>query len=92
MCRVRRRSSRSCPRATSIFILPPDRNTLEERLRKRSEDREEVIQRRLVTATQEIQNYSRYDYVLVNNILEESAAVLRAVVRSERSVAVRKKS
>jgi guanylate kinase len=72
------------PGATSIFILPPDRNTLEERLRKRSEDREEVIQRRLITATEEIQNYSRYDYVLVNNILEESAAVLRAVVRSER--------
>jgi guanylate kinase len=72
------------PSATSIFILPPDRNTLEERLRKRSEDREEVIQRRLITATQEIQNYSRYDYVLVNNILEESAAILRAVVRSER--------
>ena len=41
------------PDATSIFILPPDRKTLEERLRKRSEDREEVIQRRLVTATRE---------------------------------------
>jgi len=72
------------PDATSIFILPPDRTTLEERLRKRSEDREEVIQRRLVTASREIQNYDRYNYILVNNILEESSAILRAIVCSER--------
>jgi guanylate kinase len=74
------------PDATSIFILPPDRKTLEERLRKRSEDREEVIQRRLITASQEIRNYNRYNYILVNNILEESSALLRAIVRSERLV------
>jgi guanylate kinase len=72
------------PDATSIFILPPDRNTLEERLRKRSEDREEVIQRRLVTASREIENYDRYNYILVNNILEESSAMLQAIVCSER--------
>ena len=42
------------PDATSIFILPPDRKTLEERLRKRGEDREEVIQRRLIAASREI--------------------------------------
>jgi guanylate kinase len=70
--------------AISIFILPPDRTTLEKRLRKRSEDREEVIQRRLITASLEIQNYDRYNYILVNNILEESSAILRAIVRSER--------
>ncbi len=55
---------RKLPDATSIFILPPDRETLEERLRKRSEDREEVIQRRLVTASREIENYDRYNYIL----------------------------
>ncbi len=60
------------PDATSIFILPPDRKTLEERLRKRSEDREEVIQRRLDTATREIENYDRYNYILVNDQLEDS--------------------
>jgi guanylate kinase len=70
--------------AISIFILPPDRTTLEERLRKRSEDREEVIQRRLITASREIENYDRYNYILVNNILEESSAILQAIVRSER--------
>jgi guanylate kinase len=72
------------PDATSIFILPPDRKTLEERLRKRSEDREEVIQRRLVTASQEIQNYGRYNYILVNNLLGESSENLRAILQSER--------
>jgi guanylate kinase len=77
---------RKIPDATSIFILPPDRKTLEERLRKRSEDREEVIRRRLVTATREIQNYDRYNYILVNDQLEDSIKALRAIVRGERLV------
>ena len=72
------------PQATGIFILPPNRRTLEERLRKRSEDREEVIQRRLDTATREIENYDRYNYILVNDQLEDSIKLLRAVVRGER--------
>jgi guanylate kinase len=72
------------PDATSIFILPPNRKTLEERLRKRSEDREEVIRRRLITATREIENYDRYSYILVNDRLEDSIEILQAIVRSER--------
>jgi guanylate kinase len=74
------------PDATSIFILPPDRRTLEERLRKRSEDSDEVIQRRLDTATREIENYKRYNYILVNDQLEDSIRGLRAIVRGERLV------
>jgi guanylate kinase len=72
------------PNATSIFILPPNRKTLEERLRKRSEDREEVIQRRLITASREIENYDRYNYILVNDRLEDSIEILQAIVRAER--------
>ena len=72
------------PNATSIFILPPNRKTLEERLRKRSEDCEEVIHRRLITATREIENYDRYNYILVNDHLEDSIEILQAIVRSER--------
>jgi guanylate kinase len=75
---------RKLPDAISIFILPPDRNTLEERLRKRSEDCDEVIQRRLDTASREIENYDRYNYILVNDQLEDSIELLRAIVRSER--------
>ena len=69
------------PGATSIFILPPDRKTLEERLRKRGEDREEVIHRRLVTASREIEDFTRYNYILVNDRLEDSIESLRAIVR-----------
>jgi guanylate kinase len=72
------------PDATSIFILPPDRKTLEERLRKRSEDTDEVIQHRLDKATSEIENYPRYTYILINDQLEDSIKLLRAVVRGER--------
>jgi guanylate kinase len=72
------------PDATSIFILPPDRKTLEERLRKRSEDSNEVIQQRLDKATSEIEQYPRYNYILVNDQLEDSIKLLRAIVRGER--------
>jgi guanylate kinase len=75
---------RKLPGAPSIFILPPDRQTLERRLRRRSEDAEAVIQRRLVTASREIENYDKYDYILVNDRLEESIESLQAIVRSER--------
>ncbi len=72
------------PQAVSIFILPPDRNTLERRLRTRSLDAEEVIQRRLVTATREIENYAKYDYILVNDVLDESVEALKSILLSER--------
>ena len=70
--------------AVSIFVLPPDRRTLEKRLLKRGEDDPRVIQRRLDGASQEIKNYSKYDYILINDDLEESIKSLQAIVRSER--------
>jgi len=70
--------------AVSIFVLPPDRKTLEWRLRKRSEDAEAVIGRRLATAGREIKNYNKYDYILINDKLEESIESLQAIVLSER--------
>ena len=70
--------------AISIFVLPPDRNTLEWRLRNRSENSEEEIQRRLLTAKREIEEYDKYDYVLINDKLEKSVERLEAIVLSER--------
>lgn len=70
--------------AISIFVLPPDREKLEWRLRNRGEDPEPVIQRRLIAASREIAEYDKYDYVLVNDMLEESCEKLRAIVLSER--------
>lgn len=73
------------PGAISVFILPPSRQILEERLRARSEDAENVIQRRLREAAEEIRNYDQYDYVLVNRDVEESLATLRSIVFAERA-------
>ncbi|HEX6503827.1 MAG TPA: guanylate kinase [Terriglobales bacterium] len=71
--------------AVSIFILPPDRKTLEWRLRSRGQDADEVIVRRLATASREIENYDKYDYILVNDRLDESVDALKAIVLAERS-------
>jgi guanylate kinase len=75
---------RRIPDAVSIFILPPDWETLERRLRSRGLDPEPVIRRRLDTARREIENYTKYDYILVNNVLEQSAGQLEDIVLSER--------
>jgi guanylate kinase len=77
------------PDAVSIFILPPSRGVLEHRLRARSQDKEEVIRRRLADAAREIRNYSLYDYVLVNNDLDLAAETLKAIVRAERVKRIR---
>ncbi len=77
------------PDAVSIFVLPPSREVLEHRLRQRGQDREEVIRRRLADAAREIQNYSLYDYVLVNNDLDLAADTLKGIVRAERVRRVR---
>jgi guanylate kinase len=76
---------RKISEAVSIFILPPNYQELESRLRHRGDAAEDVIVRRLDTARQEIENYEKYDYILVNDRLEESVAVLRAIVFSERA-------
>jgi guanylate kinase len=75
---------RKIPDAVSIFILPPDWHTLESRLRNRGSDAEEVIRRRLDTARREIENYSKYDYILINNLLDQSAGQLKDIVLAER--------
>jgi guanylate kinase len=72
------------PEAVTVFILAPSRQILEERLRARDEDKEEVIQRRLRDAAREIRNYEAYDYVLINRDLDRSDAVMSAIVSAER--------
>jgi guanylate kinase len=76
------------PDAVSIFVLPPSRAELESRLRKRSMSEnvnsEEVIRRRLDTARKEIENYPNYDYILINDRLEQSVDELQAIVLGER--------
>lgn len=79
------------PQAISIFILPPNPDVLERRLRNRSRAEggveESVVQKRLATARQEIEKYHEYRYVLVNDVLERAAEELSAIVIAERSAA-----
>ena len=72
------------PDAVTIFILAPSRGILEQRLRARSEDKDDVIARRLQAAAKEIRNYELYDYVLVNRVVEESVDNLASIVKAER--------
>jgi guanylate kinase len=73
------------PDAVSIFILPPNRRELEQRLRSRGQDSEEKIHRRLEEARREIENYDKYDYILVNDRLADSVEALKAILLSHRS-------
>lgn len=79
-----RQLRRRFPEAVSVFILPPSREVLEERLQARSEDSGEVIERRLAGAAKEISSYHEYDYIIVNHDLEEAASDLAAIFRAER--------
>ncbi len=72
------------PDAVTVFILAPSREVLEQRLRKRSEDAESTIQRRLREASQEVRRVENYTYVLINDSVEESVRNLVAIVRAER--------
>jgi guanylate kinase len=83
-----RQVKKKMPEAVSIFVLPPSRVELESRLRKRSISEnvrsEETIRQRLDRARKEIENYPNYDYILVNDRLEQSVDQLQAIVLGER--------
>ena len=79
-----RQLKRQISEAVTVFILAPSRQILEQRLRARGEDREDVIERRLLAAAEEIGNYRDYDYVVINRDLADSDATLGAIVRAER--------
>jgi guanylate kinase len=78
------------PEAVSIFILPPSPEVLEMRLRNRSEAEhmtsEEVIARRLQQARSELKQVWDYKYALVNDVLDQAVAEMRAIVLYERGV------
>ena len=69
----------------SVFVMPPSFAVLEQRLRGRSTDPEEAMQRRLRTARAEVAAFTEYDYVIVNDELETSVDQLGAIVTAERA-------
>jgi guanylate kinase len=77
---------RSLPESISIFILPPSRQALGERLRARGQDTAEEIERRLAQAQQEIfEHFRSYDYIVVNDDLEHAGRRVQSIVRAARS-------
>jgi guanylate kinase len=70
----------SLPEAHSIFILPPSRGSLEQRLKARSTDTDAVIQRRLQDAARDIAHWSEFDYVVINDQFEQALDDLLAIV------------
>jgi len=68
-----------------IFVLPPSFDVLEQRLRGRSKDSEEAMQRRLATAREEISAVAEYDYVVVNDDVEPCVERMKAIVIAERA-------
>ena len=68
----------------TVFILPPSLAELRTRLKRRAEDSADVIERRLVAARVEIERWEEYQYVIVNDDLEQSFNALRAILIAER--------
>jgi len=75
----------------SVFILPPSKQVLDERLRNRGQDSEEVISKRMRTAVDEMMHYSEYDFLVVNDDFKVALNELVAVVQSQRLVMQRGK-
>jgi guanylate kinase len=73
------------PDAVSIFILPPSRAALEQRLKARSTDSDEVIQRRLRDAAEDLGHWSEFDYVVINDRFEQALEDLQAIVEDRAS-------
>jgi guanylate kinase len=72
------------PEALAMFILPPSRQELEHRIRARGQDSEDEIARRMEQARQEMQRFTDYDYVVVNDDLERAGREVQAIVTAAR--------
>jgi guanylate kinase len=68
----------------SIFVLPPDTATLEERLRQRAQDSEEVVKGRMSKASDEMSHWAEYDYIVVNRNIEACVGEVQAILTAER--------
>ena len=72
------------PDLVAVFVLPPNTAALEERLRARAQDSASVVAARMAKSAEEMSHWPEYDYVIVNNTVEDSVAQARAIVTAER--------
>jgi guanylate kinase len=74
---------RALPECRSIFVLPPSREALEQRLRGRGTDSDEVIARRLRDSLADLSHWSEFDYIVVNDDFDRATADLQAIVTGQ---------
>ncbi|MCR6662984.1 MAG: guanylate kinase [Luteimonas sp.] len=72
------------PDAVSVFILPPSREALEERMRKRGQDSEQVIAQRLANARGEMSHHAEFDYIIVNEVFDTAVEEMCAIFTASR--------
>lgn len=80
---------RQSPDSVLVFLLPPDLDVLEQRLRARGTDSEDVIRGRLSNVHEEMRHAMQYDYVLINDNLNETIENVREIIKAERRRASR---
>ncbi len=68
----------------SVFVLPPSHDELERRLRARAQDEEDVVQRRMAKAADEISHWAEYDYIIINTDVEAAQMELETILAAER--------
>ena len=68
----------------TVFVLPPSTHELEVRLKKRAQDGDDIIYKRMLEAANELSHWAEYDYVIVNRELEESIKQVQAIITAER--------
>lgn len=74
---------KNCPEAVTIFLMPPDMETLKNRLIKRNTETEQAILERLEIAKEEVKSAASFDYVVVNNVLEDAVNEVNAILNKE---------
>ncbi|ODN42335.1 guanylate kinase [Piscirickettsia litoralis] len=80
------------PDSVSIFILPPSRQALEERLTGRGQDSQDVINQRLHEAHEEMSHFGEYDYLIINDDFDQALAELSMIVQAKRLKVEKQKS
>lgn len=80
---------RRLPEAALVFLMPPSMETLERRLRGRASDKEEQICLRMKNAEREIEFWSQYDYIVINEELDRTVEVVRDILVAERQKVAR---
>ena len=68
----------------SIFLIPPSKQELKRRLKKRAQDPEKIVKKRLSSFKNELKHWNEYDYVLVNNNLNQTAKAIITIVNAEK--------